>query len=157
VTQQLIFYLLKIFNINFGKTVFITWIIRGGIVIIDMDEARWTYCIISHRVPKYLKPILHDAIAVMVNRRAYYYISVIYCVFIAGACSHVRSYHYFAHSIWSRDDYIAYRCSSYADFQADQCVNASKNLMGEYSDRNKFVVYFYTLSSPLFKYYLLKI
>ncbi|XP_060863486.1 inactive pancreatic lipase-related protein 1-like isoform X2 [Metopolophium dirhodum] len=54
-----------------------------------------------------------------------------------GACSHVRSYHYYAHSIWSRNDYIAYRCSSWADFQANRCENASKNLMGEYSDREK--------------------
>lgn len=82
VTQKLIFYLLKIFNINFGKTVFIMWTIRDRIFTIDMDKVRWTYCIISHRVAKYLKPILYDVIAVMANCHAYYYILVIYCVFI---------------------------------------------------------------------------
>lgn len=133
------------------------WISRGVIFTIDMDEARWAYCIISHRVAKYLKPVLHDAIVAVVNCCAYYYIWLIYCVFIAGACSHVRSYHYYAHSIWSRNDYIAFRCPSWADFQANRCDNASKNLMGEFSDREKFVVYLYTFFSSLFKYYVLKI
>jgi len=118
-----------------------------------MDKVHWAYCIRSHRVAKHLKPVLHDAVVAVVNCYAYYYIWVIYYVFIAGACSHVRSYHYYAHSIWSRDDYIAYRCPSWADFQENRCDNFSKNLMGEFSDREKFVIYLYTFSSSLFKYY----
>jgi len=81
-----------------------------------------------------------------------YYSSMIYSVFIDGSCSHVISYHYYAHSIWSRDDYIAYRCPSWDDFEGNRCDNASKNLMGEWVNVNGFVIYPYTFSMSMLKY-----
>ncbi|XP_025197450.1 inactive pancreatic lipase-related protein 1-like [Melanaphis sacchari] len=50
------------------------------------------------------------------------------------SCSHVSAYHYYAHSIWAKDDYIAYKCSSWKDYEANMCNQSYTTYMGEFVD-----------------------
>ncbi|XP_026810205.1 inactive pancreatic lipase-related protein 1-like [Rhopalosiphum maidis] len=52
----------------------------------------------------------------------------------SGSCSHVSSYHYYAHSIWAKEDYIAYKCPSWEDYEAKMCIIANRTYMGEFVD-----------------------
>jgi pancreatic lipase-related protein 2 len=38
-----------------------------------------------------------------------------------GACSHGRSYRYYAESVFTKTGFLAFECESYDDFQAKKC------------------------------------
>ncbi|XP_025413213.1 pancreatic lipase-related protein 2-like isoform X2 [Sipha flava] len=59
-----------------------------------------------------------------------------------GSCSHIKSYHYFAHSIWAKEDYVAQNCSSWDDYKNKKCKNNDTTFMGEHVDKNKTGTYF---------------
>lgn len=54
-----------------------------------------------------------------------------------GSCSHLKAYHYFSHSIWAKEDYVARKCSSWKDFKAHKCDDNESTFMGEYVDLNQ--------------------
>lgn len=78
-----------------------------------------------------------------VIRHNYYNNNFYNLIAATGSCSHMKSYHYFAHSILSKEDYVAVKCSSWDDYQENKCndpENAS-TFMGEHVDA-KFVFVF---------------
>lgn len=73
-------------------------------------------------------------------------------VLATGSCSHIKSYHYFAHSIWARKDYVAFKCDSWEDYQNENCLDADSTYMGEHVDELcDFNFYILFLSSFLLK------
>ncbi|XP_060837207.1 lipase member H-A-like [Rhopalosiphum padi] len=59
-----------------------------------------------------------------------------------GSCSHIKAYHYFAHSIWAKEDYVARKCSSWDDYKAHECDDNESTFMGEHVDINQTEDYF---------------
>ncbi|CAI6367379.1 unnamed protein product [Macrosiphum euphorbiae] len=51
-----------------------------------------------------------------------------------GSCSHIKAYHYYAHSIWAKEDYVSLKCPSWDDYKAHKCDNANSTFMGEHVD-----------------------
>lgn len=56
--------------------------------------------------------------------------------FLAGACSHLKALEYFAYSILEADEFEAFKCSSWNNFENDQCEGFGETAnMGEHVDR----------------------
>ncbi|XP_022170469.1 pancreatic lipase-related protein 2-like [Myzus persicae] len=51
-----------------------------------------------------------------------------------GSCSHIKAYHYYAHSIWAKEDYVAHKCSSWDDYTSNSCDGTNSTFMGEHVD-----------------------
>ncbi|CAG9861221.1 unnamed protein product [Phyllotreta striolata] len=51
---------------------------------------------------------------------------------IGGACSHSRSYKYFAESVMS-DGFLSHKCDNYEDYENGKCDKEPTSPMGEYS------------------------
>jgi len=62
--------------------------------------------------------------------------------FLVG-CSHLKAIHYFADSIIEADEFESVQCSSWKEFQKNQCDEfAETTYMGEYVDQ-KYVRLWY--------------
>lgn len=67
-----------------------------------------------------------------------------------GACSHGRSYRYFAESIHSKNGFMAFECKSWDDYQAKKC-EGDPIAMGEAVPKSANGTYFLeTTSGPRF-------
>ncbi|VVC41779.1 Triacylglycerol lipase family,Lipase/vitellogenin,Lipase, N-terminal,Alpha/Beta [Cinara cedri] len=66
---------------------------------------------------------------------------------VTGSCNHAKSYHYFAQSIWAKEDFVATNCTSWRDYLKGRCNNSDTTYMGEYVDKNQTGKYY--LKTPV--------
>ncbi|XP_060837208.1 pancreatic lipase-related protein 2-like [Rhopalosiphum padi] len=60
-----------------------------------------------------------------------------------GACSHAKAFDYFAHSISNREEYEAFRCTSWNAYKAGDCGEfVNSTYMGEHVDKKQTGSYY---------------
>ncbi|XP_050427496.1 lipase member H-B-like [Adelges cooleyi] len=69
----------------------------------------------------------------------------------SGSCSHCKSYHFYAHSIWAKEDYPSLECPSWEDYKKGNCEGMPETYMGEFVNsklNGTFFLYAYKEDIP---------
>lgn len=75
------------------------------------------------------------------TRRDVYYYTRFYSSVTGGACSHNTVNSFFAKAIVDRENFAAFKCNGWDEYEFDECIESIENTyMGEYVDK-KYVLF----------------